>query len=296
MTLAPLAASNGLLDSAMKQTILLLPTLLFLICITSYGQRPRKPQIDFQQKIAEATPTSLPAIPSGARKSSDTKDQNLKGNVKSVREYSIESGKHCIEKEESFDPNGNETRIINYTDCYPDSVSVFGSLDGMLVSRGRDVEYKDGEKPPSKDFILTVRAEDNALNPNAPRDRRYDMRRTYEYDEKVRLIEQDVYQNNGEVWSRHLYRYDGNKRVISDHDNKDQEISKTAEYLGEDGDKTREEQYGPGDKVDTVIAYNYVRDQHGNWTVQKAFEVKKTRGKDVLKPMWTSYRTITYYP
>jgi hypothetical protein len=37
-------------------------------------------------------------------------------------------------------------------------------------------------------------------------------------------------------------------------------------------------------------------DSQGNWIVKKTFEEKKVKGMLIRKLLWTSYRTITYYP
>ena len=292
--LAELKSGNESMNKLPMRFCCVLLLLLIGCCGHVLGQKVNK--VDFAKKIAEATPPKLPQTPVEKRGGTDAGDKNLKGKVKSVAAYFIENSKKQVSEENYYDENGNLTIAINYDDGYPDSVTVYGYLDGMRVLRSNDVTYAPGEKPPPKEFEITQRAEDNKLNPNASADTRYQIRNVHKYDLQNRLIEEQVYQNNGEIWSRHTYSYEGNRRVERDYDNRGQEISKTTYILDQAGNAIEEDMYDEKDKVSDVNIMTRDFDHHGNWVVERTFEETTVKGKKIRKPSWTLYRTITYYP
>jgi len=132
-------------------------------------------------------------------------------------------------------------------------------------------------------------------DPNpAERDTRYDSRITFTYVPPGRLNKQRYFGNNGTMWSRKTYTYEGNRRTQIDFGRDGQENSRTA-YVVDSLGNDIEEYQGSGSDVDKYVMVN-TYDPQGNWITQKTFEEKKRAGKPVRKLLWTSYRVIAYYP
>ena len=260
----------------------------------------RKTKIDFAKKIANAMPEAFPSSPDAKATRSDTEDENLKGKVKVEVKYNVDHRDKVIarelEEEKDFDENGGLIRSIYYVDGYPDTVTAYGYIDGMRVSRSKDVEYADGEKTFQRGMMLKVNADDNLKNPSAPKDTRYGMRYEYKYDSLSRLVEKRTITNNGELWSRTTWTYNGNQRDERDYGNDGQEWGHTLETLDNKGNVLERRLYNGPNSISDIEVNQYEFDANGNWIVTKTYDSKKVRGKTVLKPLWTTYRTITYYP
>lgn len=270
-------------------------SLLAVFSIFGYAQK--SPKVDFAKKMQEATPQSLPQEPIAKKLKSDAQDNNLKGKVKSVIEFTQESGKTIRERysEEYYNKSGNLVKDISYEEGYPSSVTVWGYIDGNRVITSNFINYTEKERPPSSRMSITISAEDNALNPDAPRDKRFQMKLTYKYNEQGQLSEKWLYQNNGEVWTHKVYNYKGNQREDIGYDQRGSEMSQTIEILDKDGNVIERNFMDADGKVSSKNIQTYEFDSQGNWIVEKTFEQKKVKGKAVQKLLWTSYRTITYY-
>lgn len=270
-------------------------SLLLSFAVLGYGQKT--PKVDFAKKIQEATPQSLPQEPIAEKLKSDAFDRNLKGKVKSVVEFTLEGKRKARElySEEYYDEKGNLIKSVDYEEGHPSYVTVWGFIDGNRVLNSNAIEYKDGELPPPRGLTITENAEDNALNPNAPRDNRYKIKYTYKYNQTGQLTEVWQYQNNGEVWTHRVYNYKGNQREELEYDQRGSEMSQTIEILDKDGNVIERDLMDENRKISSREINTYQFDSQGNWIVKKTFEPKKVKGKTVLKPLWTSYRTTTYY-
>jgi YD repeat-containing protein len=278
----------------MKKLLLLLVCLFLLASLSPAQQQPK---VNFTQKIAEATPPHLPQTPVAKKLKSDAQDDNLKEKVKSIVEYSQDPGKaRELSREAYYNQDGYLLKSVSYEEAYPSGVTVWGYIDGNRVTKSVRIEYAEGERPKSQIFSFTARAEDNALRPNAPRDLRYTIKHTYTYDDQGRLAEEDSYQNNGELWLRTTYTYNSNQREQRDYDARGNEMSRTVYILDKNGDTAEEWMFGADENDITKQFYTHVLDSKGNWIEEKVSERKKARGKTVTKLLWTTYRTITYYP
>lgn len=278
------------------KSLLIFLTCAFLLVYSLSGQTARK--IDLEKKIKEATPPELPQSPVGKWPSTDARDEGLKGNVKSLIEYTQGAGsrKRLLEKASYYDKTGYLTKSILYDEGYPSHVLVYGFLDGMRVNRSTEIIYADGEKPASKHQLITVRAEDNAKDPNAPRDTRYRMRDVREYDSQGRLIEGRGYQNNGELWQRTTYIYEGNHRTEREFDRDGNEFTKTTYLLDASGNELELLMHADENEPPEKYLKKYEFDSLGNWIVERTYEETVARKRKIVKLAWTSYRTITYHP
>jgi len=284
---------------------------LVFACIAVFGlavSAQTAGKVDLAKKIAEATPPELPQSPVDNRKGNDARDGGLNWKVKSVIEYTVDARDRKpvrkLYKESYYNEAGNLTKTIEYLNGYPERVTVFGYVDGMRVSRMGEVEYAEGERVLPKGMVLATGtmpdAEENSKTPKVPGDERYQTRYEYEYGAMGYPIEVRSYQNNGELTFRTTYTYEGTEpaksRLELDFGSDGKEWSRTAEILFPSGDVKERDMYDAENKISETEIHQPTLDIRGNRIIDKTFEPKTVRGKKVLKPLWTSYRTITYYP
>jgi len=274
---------------------LLLLTCLVVLFLIANAPAQKVVKVDFAKKIADATPEALPQSPIEKRPSTDARDDGIKGKVKSVIEYTVEAGrvKRELYAEKYYNENGNLIRSVSYGEGYPDSVVVYGYVDGMRVRRSGDIEYAKGEKPLSKQIVVAMNTD---VDTDAQRDPRYRMREVRKYDDQNRLIEEASYQNNGQLSSRTTFTYEGNVRIERGFFPDGQEISKTRETLDASGDVIEQLMYGADDEPPSRYTMKHQLDSQGNWIVEQTYEEKTVRKRKITKLLWTSYRTIEYYP
>lgn len=248
-------------------------------------------------KLADATPQPLPQAPASQKAKTDVQDENLKGKVKSIIEYtqSGAKGKREREFEKYYDEKGNLIKEISYTEDYPSAVTVWGFIDKNRVSKTNEIYFDEDQRTPLGNPFITMSADGSLKNPDAPKDERYTIKHDYKYNDDGKLIEEFSYSNNGELWSRRVYNYEESRKEELYYGQNGDLWSRTYETLDEDGNVI--ESYSKIDgKIEDRNFYTYEFDEKGNWIVQKIFEKKKVKGKTVSEILWISYRTITYYP
>lgn len=247
------------------------------------------------KRLEEGEPAALPQTPVAAKQKSDAEDRNLKGKVKSVVEDNQPvNDKRRRYSEDHYNDKGNLVREISYTMGYPDTIIVWGYIDGNRVNNSGYIEYDDDERPEMKDKIMTINESVLDLNQNA-RDERYDTKFTYKYNDDGRLIEESRFENNGKLFRRRVNNYKGNQRDDIFYGADGSQWSKKTETLDKNGNVIEEISYDDAGKIDSKYIFKYEFDAQGNWIIQRAFEAKKVKGKIVSQPMWVSHRTITYY-
>jgi hypothetical protein len=253
-----------------------------------------------KRKIVEATPTPVPQAPIALKARPDSEDSGLKGRVRSL---AIEDedltgtwvvGRRKPSSTEYFDERGNLTREEAYDSRGNLSdITVYGYIDGERVSNSRHIRY--GYEPPPK-------APDSRAVPSkaaaaaAPKgDSRYTSKYRYGYD-GGNLIQVEVYDNDGSLRRRYVYRLSDNRReeiVFAPDASVEQ---KTVSALDAQGNVTQMTEYEGGSTVvRNRYTYTYEFDANGNW-------IKRTTAKRVIRndqprfePAWVTYRTITYY-
>jgi hypothetical protein len=247
-------------------------------------------------KIEEATPSPLPQEPAGGKIKTDAADNNLKGRVKSVVVETQESPRAAREPESEahYNEAGFLVRETSYSDGYPFEVKLWGYLDGNRVEKSGSISFdNDQRQAPPREKIATMEIEEN---PDEPRDARYGSRHVYKYDDRGRLVERQSFGNNGRLYSRTAFNYTENKREEIDFGPDGDEWSREIEIFDRNGDVVESYSLDEAGKPVDARVYAYELDARGNWIVQKAFEKKIARGKPAPKLLWTSYRTISYYP
>jgi hypothetical protein len=261
--------------------------LLVIVSFSDGAYAQKTPKIDFLKKIEDATPSPLPQGPVPSRVGRDARDKGLKGRVRTIVESMDAPGEFKgISDEYLFGADGNYLRTVSYKNGFPNEVTVWGYLNGSRVSKGKEVQYSAGEKPKSAGIELIQES-------GGREDGLFDLRFTFAYDPLGRIVEESSFNNEGALWDRLIYGYTGSQRDKRDHDGDGNEINRTEETLDKDGNILEEREYGADGKVSTTRFHTYEFDSHGNWTVQKTFEAKGRTGRKLL---WTTFRTVTYYP
>jgi hypothetical protein len=246
-----------------------------------------------QNKILSATPNELPQTSNFRKAKTDIDDEGLKGNVKSLAEE-IETtrkddGLLSREKtnEKFYSTQGWLIKEISYDffDGFPVSVQVYGFIDDMRVS---NIGFIQGE--------TTIRGIMAFVPKNKP-DNRYSGRYEYKYDENNRLKEKLLYRNDGELMNKNTFDYAENKIEESQFKGEKLQSKRVGFYgkqhLVKDEIVTR----FSNNKIDeNKFSYKYESlDKKGNWTKQIKLIQKSENGKEFYHPIYTVYRTITYY-
>lgn len=254
-------------------------------------------------KIEEATPAPLPQDPPAKKLRADLQDKNLKGRIKEIveDEMSLPGTRRERSNEKYYDARGNLIREIRFDDGYPDSVDVWGSIDGKRVSTSEEITFDKDQRPPSRNSTITMmespRDPPDILAAPAPRDPRYSISYEYKYDEQGRMIEESSFENNGFLLSRATYTYTAGRRVERLHGDDGQAYGRTEYLTDATGNIIEEISFDDRGVAESRTVFRYESsDAAGNWIVQKTFEKKTVRGKTTLKPVRIIYRTITYYP
>ncbi len=244
-------------------------------------------------KLEEAEPKPLPQEPVVPKPKTDAQDNNLKGKVKSVIEdnQNYPKGKRERFSEEYYNEAGNLVREISYDNGYPSNVTVWGYIDGNRVDNSNSVEFDDDQRPPREGLFATMESDENL-----PRDTRYSSRFSYKYNDQGQLIEKQDFGNNGQLWTRIVYNYKDNVREESRYGRDGSRWTHFFNVLDKDGNVIEEYYLDDKGKPKNKTFYTYEFDSQGNWILQKTIENKTLKGKTVAKILWTSYRTITYYP
>jgi hypothetical protein len=251
-------------------------------------------------KIEEATPLSLPQEPPVKRLTTDAKNDDLKGRVKSTIESTVylPENVRLSSGEKYYDMQGTLTKEVSFDDGYPFDVQVWGNIDGNRVTRSGDIDFDDDQiKPSGRKEIIQSLMESPGGTPGAeaPGDLRYSTRYEYKYDDLGRLAEISQFDNHGALTDRIKYAYTAGRREKRSYWDNGEENNHTVDTLDDAGNVTETVQLDEKGKVYGVSVFKYEFDAAGNWIVQRVFEKKTIRGRVTLKPVRVAYRTIAYY-
>lgn len=253
------------------------------------------------QKLADATPESLPQSPVVRKAKSDAEDAFLRGRVKSVvetKEYLDATGSvsgiiHT--REWYFDENGNLVKQILYDyRGNPFYVTAYGFTDGKRVSkRGGFINYSYNPPPmaipPGGVPKQKVRKQE---------DDRYSQSFEYKYDNNGRLIEKLSFNNRSELDSKDVFTHDGNKvtEVVTDKDGK---ITSKMLHVYDDKFNPIEQIYystSTSYPDDSKYGYTYLAfDSNGNWTKREEKGKTSKYGGGTNDLHSYEYRVISYY-
>ncbi len=248
------------------------------------------------KKLEEVTPAALPQSPVIKKTKSDVEDDKLKGKVKLVSESeedltgTANFSKVKLSSEDYYDEKGNQVKHLYYDyRNNPDTITIYGFIDGMRVSNTGFLHYEYNPPPPPAMMPPSKEAP-------KPVDSRYDVRYDYKYDEKRRLKEISTFNNKSEVNSKTVYIYDGNKVEKTSYSKDGKVNSKTIEIFNDKGNTIELTRVGNDKYPDSKYAYTYESfDKKGNWT-KRIVTGKSGQYNGGYKDIhYAEYRTITYY-
>jgi hypothetical protein len=263
--------------------------------------------IDGKSEIAKRldaiSPKPLPQTPAVKRVTTDVQEKLLKGHVKSVvktEEYLDGTGSVGGIKnsgDEYFDDNGNLVKQVSYDyRGNPDSITVYGFLDGKRVSKSGELMDYEYNPPP---MMLPPSATSTAKSEvRKPVDNRYGQSFEYKYDNQRRLAVKQILNNRGELSRKETYTYDGRNitEVTTDRDGK-----VTFRILRKYDDKNDliEQIFFSTSTAypdDETYTYKYLDfDANGNWSKREE-RVKTAQYGGGTKELHSyEYRTISYY-
>jgi YD repeat-containing protein len=258
------------------------------------------PPDDYASQLAKSTPASLPQSPVVKRDGSDSRDDLLKGKVKSIVseiEYLDETAypaNRRLNGQKDFGPDGNLVRQV-FND-YRGNISfvvVYGYIDGKRVSKAGEFVRHSYDPPPMHAIPLGV------TKPKPKGDERYTSSWEFTYDKSGRLIKELSYNNQGEAVNQTTFTYDGTVLKRTFCSLPCSLTFTTVSNLDSAGNVIKSE-YDNGQTVMTVDSsqtYKYLSfDSTGNWT-KREISGRRAVSLTAEKPIHhIEYRTITYLP
>ena len=258
---------------------------------------------EIAKRLGAISPKPIPQTPAIKRAKTDVQEEFLKGHVKSVvktEEYldgtgSVEGIKNS--GDEYFDESGNIVKEVLYDyRGNPDSITVYGFIDGKRVSTSgemMDYEYNPPPMMPPPSTASTIKPE-----PRKQIDTRYSQSFEYNYDDSGRLVEKRIYNNRGELSRRETYTYDG-KKVTEVTTDKEGKVTFRILRVYDENDNLVEQTYFSTSQAypdDEKYTYKYLEfDANGNW-VKREERVKTAQYGGGTKELHSyEYRTIAYY-
>lgn len=249
---------------------------------------------DIARRVEAAKPKDLPQSPAPPRPSSDLKDNDMKGKIKTLlteTEYprAMVSPARSKSAEEFYGEDGNLTRATVFDHRQnPMILKAYGYLDGARVMKDGWVTYEYNPPP------IAAPLPPDAKPPD--RDPRYSIKFIYRYDRENRLVEKHVYENTGELRIRVIFSYDGNKIEELIFDSKGAQIDKTNETLDSKGNVIERTRVLPKYADSTYIFKYETFDSQGNWTRRVVTGKNGHYDGTQTDVNYIEYRTITYYP
>lgn len=247
------------------------------------------------KKIEQATPAPLPQKPVVKFPKSDVELSNLKGKVKIVVEESedltgdsFQQGKIFL-SEFFYNEKGFQTKEIRYDyQGNPFQIAVYGFINGVLVAKFGSIRYS--YNPPA-----ILRPPNN--EPVKAKDPRYDLKFENIFDARGRLKESKYYRNDGELSSKTMTRYEGNKVETLNYNKQGELVSKSLQTLDDKGNLIESvSQTLKPQNPERQYSYKYESfDAKGNWTKRILSEWVTEEGKSFYKPVKIHYRTFNYY-
>lgn len=229
-------------------------------------------------------------------KQSDRDFDGLKGKVKSVlierTDAKLKAGK-IVEsnrrKHESsiFQTDGSS---LTKTHFHWETGEVFETNTYLRIDGDKVVKIEMG--PGAITATIT-----EAPPPDAkPFDSRYDFKFKYKYDNLGRIVEEALWQSNGDLWMRYTYQYSPGERLELVYD-KDGALNQKYSYkLDAKGNEIEMASFDTeSGEIEGKEKYTYVKfDTHGNWTKRIEYEANEETGMK-FRLREAKHRTIVNY-
>lgn len=246
---------------------------------------------DIARRVEAVKPKDLPQSPAPPRPSSDLKDNDMRGKIKTLLiETEYPRSARSKSAEEFYGEDGNLVRATTFDHKQnPMILKAYGYIDGARVMKDGWVTYEYDPPPP-----LAAPLPPDAKPPD--RDPRYSIKFIYRYDKENRLVEKHVYENTGELRIRVIFLYDENNIEELIFDSKGAQIDKTNETLDSKRNVIERKRVLPKHADSTYTIKYEAFDAQGNWT--KRVVTGKSGHSDGTQTdeNYIEYRTITYYP
>ena len=292
----------------MKHLINLSYALLISLALTAFtfAQEPDNPKpkstpsklsAEERKKIDQATPAALPQKTAVKKERSDAEDDDLKGKVKTLTEEGEDlSGGPWSKYGRQFttiteyDTRGDRLRSVSFrADGVASNVTIYGYIDGARVDKSASVQPNANR--------YTILGEMPRVPPHAP-DPRFESKWIYKYS-NGKLSELQIINNDGLPWMRHVYNYEKGRREEIAYDKYGKINQKYHYILDEKGNEIERINFDvrpPDSGKETRYPINITSfDAAGNWTERTISKPVMENGKQVYKPMYREYRTITYW-
>lgn len=248
---------------------------------------------EMQKMVEDKTPTAFPQETRAKKERSDLEDDNLKGRVKKIvhdsEPVNSDRGRHFSWIDE-FDLQGNKVRSVSFDWRYrPQEITVYGFLEGARVSKSVSLSYPDDLPGPPGIAMPSS---------GKPDDPRYKYKFVHRY-ENGRLVEEQHLQNNGDLWLKNLYSYDGPRMelMVFGFDGKlNQHYVYTLDERGNEVEKLDRNvlKLRSPDDLKWVTTYDLF-DKKGNWIRKTESKVLTEIGGRLIQAYYIEHRTITYY-
>ena len=230
-------------------------------------------------------------------KKTERETDGLKGSVNSVitkiANLKKTSGKPIESARKSkeaitYDTNGNLLTLKEYDAAGSlfDSI-IYSHIDGDKVSTFEEIDNPNKFKE-----VISVPSD----NQNKSSDTTYHYKYTYKHDNNGNVTEEALYQNDGSLWLKYVYKIKGNQKeklVYSEDGSLNQKYVYTLDDKGNEIEKFSYDT--EKNKLESKETFEYLEfDAKGNWTKRITSEGNK-KSKFVVKPREVLYRTITYF-
>jgi hypothetical protein len=245
------------------------------------------------EKLRIATPEPLPSCDAKLSMTSDLVLRHIAGKAKSITVEREETADGKTDRDlqmvQEYDQHGLLVKETLYEETLrPDSVEVYGCIDGKRVSKIGYVSYEDRliglapERPGAK----------------APDDR-FTTLYEVQLDDNGRIKERLIYGNDSLVHTSAKYTYGQMSLEIVSINYEGEERTResyTFDTQGRVGTLV-ERMFGSGDdKIEWRDTYKSVAfDTEGNWTKRSGVYEIYENGKLDYRSTFTEYRTISYY-
>jgi hypothetical protein len=258
---------------------------------------PSKLSAEERKKIDQATPAALPQETAVKKERSDAEDDDLRGKVKTLTEEGEDLtdgpwskyGRHFTSITD-YDTRGDRLRSVSFNaDGVASNVTVYGYIAGARADKSASVQPNPNR--------WTIVGEKPRVPPHAP-DPRFDSKWLYKYS-NGKLSELQIIGNDGLSGMRHVYNHEKGRREEIAYDKYGQINQKYHYILDEKGNEIERIDFSvrPQDSgKDTRHPIDITSfDAAGNWTERTISKLVTENGKQVMKPVYRAYRTITYW-
>jgi hypothetical protein len=234
----------------------------------------------------------------GQQKMSEKELDGLKGKVKSVttvrdiiesKNYANNTLKKLRDKVELYDENGAPTESVDNEYNYK---YVYTFVDGNLTSKMFQIVKKETLKLATSDS--EIRSKEKKTE-----DERYDLKYKYKFDDKKRIIEQNVISNTNELFNRIVYKYNEKGLLVEELRYSNGTVLNDQYFYKYDANDNLIEMkkvlHRPEKNIISIAKYsNYKIDSQGNWIERTETDIGEFRGKE-LKKVIKYFRKIEYY-